>query len=245
MDCVDFAAALDLLEERLAGPGPGCAVIAVNPEKMVRAQRDPALLASLKRAGLLIPDGIGVVLALRLLGLGRTRRVPGCELMPRICALAERTGHGVFLFGASPEINARAAAVLSQRFPRLRITGCRDGYVSEEETDGVLAAIEASGARVLFVALGSPRQELWMARHLPRLTGVRICQGVGGTFDVLAGAVKRAPAGFIRLNAEWLYRLLTQPSRILRQTALPRFAWQVLTARLSVLPQTHPRGPAK
>lgn len=245
VDCVDFARALAVLEEQLSSPGARSAVIAVNPEKMVRAQKDPRLLASLCRAGLLIPDGIGVVIAARLLRLGRMQRVAGCELMPEICALAERRGEGVFLFGASPEVNARAAAVLRERFPRLHIAGCRDGYAREEEMDSVVAAIEASSARVLFVALGSPRQELWMERYLPQLSGVRVCQGVGGTFDVLAGAVQRAPLAFIRLNLEWLYRLLAQPSRMLRQTALPRFAWQVLTALLSMAPQTHPRGPLK
>ena len=116
-----------------------------------------------------------------------------------------------------------------RRTPLLRIAGRHHGYVAECDMDQLVESINASGAAVLFLALGSPRQELWMGRYLPRLR-VRICQGVGGTFDVIAGAVKRAPPTFIKLHLEWLYRLLSDPRRLLRQTALPRFALRVLSA---------------
>ena len=244
VDCVDWPGALRVVEQQLTTSGSAGAVIAVNPEKMVRAQQDANLLACLREARLLIPDGVGVVLAARLLGLGRMQRVAGCELMPEICAAAERRQAGIFLFGASESVNARVAAVLQARFPRLCIRGRHDGYVSDENMTGIVEAINASGATILFLALGSPRQELWMQQYLPQLQHVRLCQGVGGTFDVLAGTVRRAPAAFIHLHLEWLYRLLSQPNRILRQTALPRFALQVLTAAL-VPSSAAPRGPAK
>jgi N-acetylglucosaminyldiphosphoundecaprenol N-acetyl-beta-D-mannosaminyltransferase len=229
VDCLDWPTALQLVESELSSAGPARAVIAVNPEKVIKAQRDSRLLQDLRSSAILIPDGIGVVVAAKLLGLGRMERVPGSELMPKICEIAERRGLGVFLFGAAPEVNEKAAAELCRRYPKLRIAGRRHGYVPETEMAAVVAAINASGAAVLFLALGSPRQEMWMGRYLEQLH-VRLCQGVGGTFDVLAGTVQRAPPGFIKLNLEWLYRLLSNPRRLVRQTALPRFALQVLSA---------------
>jgi N-acetylglucosaminyldiphosphoundecaprenol N-acetyl-beta-D-mannosaminyltransferase len=229
VDCLDPETALEAVERELLLPGSPWAVIAVNPEKVIRAQRDARLRSCLHRAGLLIPDGIGVVLAARALGLGRMRRVPGCELMPAICALAARSGDGVYLFGASEAVNAQAAAVLQSRHPALRLLGRHHGFANDADMERVVASINDSAASILFLALGSPRQELWMERYLPRLTTVRVCQGVGGTFDVLAGTVRRAPPAFTRLNLEWLYRLLAQPRRLLRQSALPRFALQVLS----------------
>ncbi len=232
VDCLDWAEALRILEEELRAAGPARAVLAVNPEKVIRARRDPQLLNCLRHARLLIPDGIGVVAAARLLGLGRMERVAGSELMPRLCEIARRGGHGVFLFGATEAVNAKAAAALIETFPGLRIAGRHHGYVAAAGMGSLIESINASRASVLFIALGSPRQELWIERYLPGLQHVRLCQGVGGTFDVLAGVVQRAPAGFIRLHLEWLYRLLAQPSRLLRQTALPKFVLRVLLARV-------------
>jgi N-acetylglucosaminyldiphosphoundecaprenol N-acetyl-beta-D-mannosaminyltransferase len=229
VDCLDWQSTLAVIESCLDAHEPARSVVAVNPEKVIRAQRDPGLLGDLQRSDVLIPDGIGVVVAARLLGLGRMERVPGSELMPRICAIAERRGLGVYLFGARPDVNEKAAAALGKRYPKLRIAGRHHGYVSETEMLQVVESINASGAAVLFLALGSPRQEIWMGRYLPRLK-VRICQGVGGTFDLIAGTVKRAPPAFIKLHLEWLYRLLSDPRRLLRQTALPKFALRVLSA---------------
>lgn len=226
VDAVDMRQAVDAVDRMLRGDRAQ-AVIAVNPEKVINAQSDAALLQRLHGAGLLIPDGIGVVIACRLLGLARMRRVPGAELMPELCELAQRRGRSVFLFGAAPDVNAAACAELRARYPGLRIAGARHGYVDDAGQDALIDAINASGADILFVALGSPRQELWMDQYLPRLR-VKVCQGVGGTFDVLAGRVRRAPLLWRRLHLEWLYRLLAQPRRLLRQTALPRFAAQVL-----------------
>ncbi|MBI3802951.1 MAG: WecB/TagA/CpsF family glycosyltransferase [Nitrospirae bacterium] len=207
-------------------------VIAVNPEKVIKARQDPRLLSQLRRAGLLIPDGIGVVLAARFLRLGRMDRVPGSELMPAICERAAQKGYSIFLFGGSPEVNAQTAEVLRKRLPQIRIVGRQHGYVAEEEMPAVIGKINASGAEILFVALGSPKQELWMERYLPELR-IKVCQGVGGTFDVLSGRVKRAPLFFRRLHLEWFYRLASQPKRLVRQTALPKFAFLVLRQKVT------------
>ena len=205
-------------------------VLAVNPEKVVNARDNPELTRALLSAELLIPDGIGAVLALRAYG-HRAERVPGSELMPALCERAAQRGWRVFLLGARPEVCREAAAALQRRWPGLQVAGVRDGYFTAAQQDGVIAEINASGADLLFVALGSPRQELWIATHRHRLR-VSLLQGVGGTFDVLAGRVRRAPAIWRRCNLEWLYRLLSDPRRLSRQRALPVFAWRLLRDRL-------------
>ncbi|MBX3237140.1 MAG: WecB/TagA/CpsF family glycosyltransferase [Nitrospiraceae bacterium] len=230
VDCVTMDQAVQWADARVSSAEPK-AVIAVNPEKVMKAQSDPDLLRLLRSAGLLIPDGIGVVFATRFLRLGYSERVPGAELMPRLCALAAAKGYRVFLFGASPDVNLEAAARLREEFPGLNIVGTQHGYVQDAEMPAVLARINEGKPDFLFIALGSPRQELWMARFLPQLQ-VKVCQGVGGTFDVLAGKVKRAPWLFRTIHLEWLYRLLSQPSRLARQTALPLFAFQILRKRV-------------
>ncbi len=230
VDPVTMEQAVAVVGAMLAGDKP-CSVMAVNPEKVVRATRDPLLLDRLRRADLLIPDGIGIVFAARLLGLGSFERVPGSELMPRLCERAAAAGQRVFLFGGTPDVNRQTLTVLQRRFPEIRIVGACHGYLREEDMPGLVAAINASGADLLFVALGSPKQEAWIDRYLPALN-VKVCQGVGGTFDVIAGRVKRAPASVRRIHLEWLYRLAAQPTRIGRQAALPLFAWHVLKKKV-------------
>ena len=230
VDCVTMDQAVAWADSRMTLSEPKT-VIAVNPEKIMKAQSDPALRQFLRSAGLLIPDGIGVVIATKLLGLGYAERVPGSELMPRLCGLAAEKGYSIFLFGASPEVNERAAHKLRQEFPGLTIAGTQHGYVDDADMPAVIDHINAVAPHFLFIALGSPKQELWMSTYLPRLR-VKVCQGVGGTFDVLAGRVKRAPWIFRCIHLEWFYRLLSQPSRLVRQTALPLFAFHILRKRV-------------
>lgn len=233
VDCVTQTGALNFVDELIATNGQG-AILAVNPEKVMRAQADPELRALLKSTALLIPDGIGVVTAARILGLARMPdRLPGADLMVSLCEHSAAKGYRVFLFGARADVNSKAREVLRESYPALQIAGGRDGYVTEEQMPALIDEINDSGANILFVALGSPKQEQWIARWLPSLR-VNVCQGVGGTFDVIAGAVQRAPLVFRSANLEWAYRLLRQPSRLVRQTALPRFAWQVLLTRLGM-----------
>jgi N-acetylglucosaminyldiphosphoundecaprenol N-acetyl-beta-D-mannosaminyltransferase len=148
----------------------------------------------------------------------------------------------VFLCGGSPDVNARAEQVLRERYPGIRLVGRQHGYVSEREMRGVVEAINASGAEIVFVALGSPKQEVWIHTHRPHLR-VKICQGVGGTFDVIAGRVRRAPRLVRAARLEWLYRLVKQPSRLVRQTALPRFAARTLFAAARQVGGFEPSGP--
>lgn len=232
VDCLTMADALAFADCWISDAANGCATaLAVNPEKVMRARNDAALREHLTAATLLIPDGIGVVWAVRYLGLGRMTRVPGSEFMPNLCALAAGKGYGVFLYGAQPAVNAAAAETLARRYPGLRIAGQQHGYMPESETPDLIRRINESGADILFVALGSPKQEAWMLRHRDAL-GVKLCQGVGGTFDVIAGRVDRAPPLFLKLNLEWLYRLLREPRRIFRQRALVVFAGKVVAAKI-------------
>jgi len=235
VDCVTMADALAFADRWISAPANDCAIVlAVNPEKVMRARSDAALRGALNAATLLIPDGIGVVWAVRWLGLGRMTRVPGSEFMPDLCGLAAQKGYGIFLYGARPEVNEAAAEALVKRYPGLCIAGRQHGYMQDSDTPDLIRRINESGADILFVALGSPRQEAWMMRHRAELR-VRLCQGVGGTFDVIAGRVERAPLLFLKLNLEWLYRLLREPRRILRQTALLAFAVRVVAAKIRSL----------
>lgn len=202
-------------------------ILAVNPEKVMKARSDSEVLAFLERARLLIPDGIGVVKGARWLGLGEFERVAGADLMPRLCEMAAEEGHSVFLYGANEEVNRRACAELLRRYPALNLAGSSHGFVSAEDMPELIDRMNQSGAQLIFVALGSPRQERWMQTHMPALNA-RVFQGVGGTFDVLAGEVTRAPRVFQAANLEWLYRLLSNPRRLIRQTALPRFMFNVV-----------------
>jgi N-acetylglucosaminyldiphosphoundecaprenol N-acetyl-beta-D-mannosaminyltransferase len=231
VDCVDMSTALATVDDMVRGPRPQT-IVAVNPEKVVKAQGDPVLRDTLHGAGLLIPDGIGVVLAVRMLWHQHIARVPGAELMPAICGLAAQRGYRLFMFGASPEVNKQAVAVLRQQYPGIQIVGHRDGYVREADMPALVDEINGSEAQILFIALGSPRQELWMDSWLPALKHVRVCQGVGGTFDVIAGRVRRAPAMFRHIHLEWFYRLITEPKRAIRQLSLPRFVYQVCREKL-------------
>ena len=150
--------------------------------------------------------------------------------MVAICELAERESYSVFLLGASEETSQRASQHLQRRFPKLKIAGRANGYADLAHEQAVCERIGASGANILFVALGSPSQERWIARNAPKLP-VNVIQGIGGTLDVLAGSVRRAPRLWRSAGLEWLYRLLAQPTRIKRQSALPLFAWRVINAR--------------
>jgi N-acetylglucosaminyldiphosphoundecaprenol N-acetyl-beta-D-mannosaminyltransferase len=232
IDRVDMSQSLDWVDRMITGNKPE-PIFSLNAEVAVMAQENQLLLKLLRTGGLLIPDGIGVIVAAKLLGLGRLEQVPGCELMPAICERAAEKNYSVFLFGAAPNVNKKAQDVLRVRFSGLRIVGAMDGYIKEDEMPRLVNEINASGAQILFVALGCPRQELWVEKYLPQLN-VKVCQVVGGTFDVLAGTVKRAPLIYRKMYLEWFYRLASQPKRILRQTALFRFAAQVVRKRLGL-----------
>jgi N-acetylglucosaminyldiphosphoundecaprenol N-acetyl-beta-D-mannosaminyltransferase len=199
--------------------------VAMNPEKVYRARREPGLRNILLSADMRICDGIGLSLASRILYSRSMPRCTGVDLFIRLLALAERRHWSVYLLGASPESNQGARRELARRFPTLKIAGARDGFFRDAKE--VVDDINHSGADLLFVAMGSPRQEFWIAEHRAALEP-SFCMGVGGSLDVLAGTARRAPAVFRKTGTEWLFRLMLDPSRLRRQMVLPKFAWEVL-----------------
>ena len=221
-EAVDWA--LAMLEE----DGPHL-VVTPNPEIVQRAAKDPEFAGILSKADLVIPDGIGVVYAAKILGRPLKGRVPGIDFASALLERAAGTGRRLFLLGAAPGVAEQAAVNLRAAYPGLAVCGTHDGYFKEDGP--VVEEIRAAGADVVFVCLGFPRQEYWMAQHGPA-TGAGLLVGLGGSLDVFAGQVKRAPEGFQKLGLEWLYRLLTQPSRIGRMAKLPLFLVSAVGAKI-------------
>lgn len=214
---------------RQASQGEKQFVLAMNPEKIMKSREDGQLADIIeKQATLLIADGVGLVIAAKILGLPKISRVTGVGLFEEMVAAAAEDGRSVFLYGARDNVVRKAAEVLRQMHPGLDIAGIQHGY----EPDDALVAARVKEARpdFLFIALGSPRQEKWISRYLNELP-VKLVMGVGGSFDVLAGNVKRAPRWVQRLGLEWFYRLVTQPSRAKRMLNLPKFLLLVIAHR--------------
>jgi N-acetylglucosaminyldiphosphoundecaprenol N-acetyl-beta-D-mannosaminyltransferase len=222
-----------LLTETILESGPARKphqVITANPIMIMTALERPDYMAIMKNADLIVPDGAGAVWAARYVGNPVAERVPGFDLMHRLLKSGEAWGWRVYLLGAAPETIREAHRRLAGAFPGIRFVGCRDGYFGEEEDDAVIAEIRAAEPDLLFVGRSADKQEPWIARHKERL-GVPVMMGVGGSFDVIAGKLKRAPASWQRMRLEWLYRLLQEPSRYKRMYALPKFAWKVIRHR--------------
>ena len=203
--------------------------VAINPEKVYRANRDLRLLNILGNAEMGICDGIGVALAARILLGRKIKRCTGCDLFFHLIAAAAAKGWRVFLLGASPQSNALASANLRLRYPGLRLVGCHDGYF--EDSAEVVDEINASRPDLLFVALGSPKQEIWISEHREAITAPLV-MGVGGTFDVISGKAKRAPRIFQKTGTEFIFRLLCDPRRWRRHLALLGFVLDVLYCRV-------------
>ena len=199
-----------------------------NPEIVQRAGRDPEYAEVLRQADLVIPDGIGVVYAARILGRPLKGRVPGIDLASALMERMARTGKRLFLLGAKPGVAEQAAVKLQAEHPGLVVCGSHDGYFQEDGP--VVEAIRTARADVVFVCLGVPRQEKWAAAH-GQAAGARLYIGLGGALDVFAGKVERAPEQFQRLGLEWLYRLMKEPSRIGRMAKLPLFLVSAVGAK--------------
>lgn len=201
--------------------------VAINPEKVYRARMDKQLSSVLGSADLRLCDGVGISLATLLLYGRPLPRCTGIDLFLRLIHLSAEEEWKIFLLGAPPHSNAAACRALLDRYPGLRIAGSQDGYFKASST--VVEQINDSGADLLFVAMGSPRQELWISEHMPHLKPT-FYMGIGGSLDVVSGTSKRAPAPFQKTGTEWMYRLLLQPSRLRRQMVLPLFAIAIFRA---------------
>ena len=200
-----------------------------NPEIVQIAEKDPEFARILADAALVLADGVGVIHAAKILGRPLKGRVPGIEFASALMERMARTGRRLYLLGAKPGVAEMAAANLQAKYPGLVICGTHDGYFKEDGP--VVQAIRDSGAEAVFVCLGAPKQEKWIAAN-GAATGAKLLVGLGGSLDVFAGTVKRAPEAFQKLGMEWFYRLCTQPSRIGRMAKLPLFLVSAAGARL-------------
>ena len=203
-------------------------MVTPNAEIVQACVENPTLYDVVNTADLIIPDGIGVVYAAKILKTPLKEKVPGVEMAAKIVEYAAKEHKKLFFFGgakASAEQKAvweLAADALKKRYPTLEIEGC-DGFFNEEETDDIIAEINASGAKILFVCLGAPKQERFIYKNRQKFTCVRFAAGLGGTLDVFAGVAERAPEFYLKHNLEWLYRFAKNPSRVGRMMKLPKF----------------------
>lgn len=201
-----------------------------NPEIVMEARTDGELREILKKADMVVPDGIGVVWASKYSEKRLPERVAGYDLTQRLMRDLAGTEETFYFFGGAPGVAAAAARKMRKDYPGLKIVGVHNGYFDEKEEKKILEDIKKHSPSILLVGLGAPKQEKWIAEHM-RQTGAKLCIGVGGCFDVMSGNVKRAPKVFRRLGLEWFYRLITQPKRWRRMLRLPVFALTVLKER--------------
>ncbi|MBU2700349.1 N-acetylglucosaminyldiphosphoundecaprenol N-acetyl-beta-D-mannosaminyltransferase [Sporomusaceae bacterium BoRhaA] len=205
-------------------------VATANAEMVMMANEDKELATILAAAQLVVPDGAGVVWAAGKLGHPVPERVAGFDLAQRLFALSAEKGYRIYFLGGAPGVAVKAQAAARKRYGSIEFVGVHDGFFKAEEVPTLVASINESKADLLFVALGVPKQEKWLYELRNQLT-VKVGIGVGGTFDVMAGVMKRAPLWMQKTNLEWLFRLMMQPQRALRMLALPRFVIKVLLSK--------------
>ncbi len=203
-------------------------MVTPNSEIVQACVENPSLYNAVNGASLIIPDGIGVIYASRILGTPLPERVPGCEIGEGVVGYAASTGTKIYFLGGGKETSERdavyklAGEALKEKYPGFSYAG-HDGYFADEEIDDILADIDESGAKILFVCLGAPKQEKWMYTYGKKLKNVTFAAGLGGTLDIFAGVAERAPEFYLKNDLEWLYRLKKNPDRIGRMLKLPKF----------------------
>ena len=218
---------VDSLEQRMLA-GEQTFVVTANAEIIMMCQEDAAYNSIIsQKAELVLPDGAGAVWAGRHLGYKVPEQVAGFDLYNQLLALSAKKGYKAYFFGGSPGIAEAAKAKSEEMYPGVKIVGCHNGYFTDADVPAIIEAINQSGAEMLFVALGAPKQERWILAHREELKH-RILMGIGGSFDVLAGKMERAPKWMQDASLEWAFRLYKQPSRFMRMLALPKFALKVI-----------------
>ncbi len=206
------------------------AIFTPNPEIVLNAQDNHALKEALLGGDLVVPDGIGIIYASKIHHLGLNERVGGVDLAERMFKFLNTKKGSVYLFGGKPEVAEVAAFKLSEQYPNLRIVGTHHGYIDDETEIEVIDDINLLKPDVVFVGLGSPKQELWIHKYR-RLLNCKVLIGIGGGIDLWAGHVKRAPQMVQKIGLEWLYRMVQEPRRIKRAAKLPVFAFKVIMTR--------------
>ncbi len=207
------------------------AIYTPNAEIMMDGITNREMKTILNNADMLVADGAGVVLASKILGKEVAEKVSGYDLVKNLLTASSKRPIKFFLFGGKPGIPEKANANIICDYPGAEVVGTRNGYFSTEDEESIINEINASGADILLVCLGAPKQELWITENKDKLK-VKACMGVGGTLDVLAGNVKLAPDFFRDHGLEWLYRLFKEPKRFKRMLKLPKFILYVIGIRL-------------
>jgi N-acetylglucosaminyldiphosphoundecaprenol N-acetyl-beta-D-mannosaminyltransferase len=231
MDVATSHETIQLIESRIEAKQFTQHVV-VNVAKIVHMQQDKALAASIRACDIVNIDGMGIVWGARMLGVDVPERVAGVDLFDDLIAMAAERGFPVYLLGATSEVVQATAQTIGKRHPRLIVAGYHHGYFWDDEL-AIVKKVGASGARLLFVAITSPKKENFINRWRTEL-GVDFVMGVGGTFDVVAGKVRRAPVWMQRYGLEWLYRVIQEPRRMWRRylTTNLQFAGLLLKTKL-------------
>lgn len=202
-----------------------------NPEFIINAIKDKEFMKILNESNLNIPDGIGVVIAGKILGYHLKERVAGYDLVQNIFYKIKHRKKTVYFLGSSKENIEKAKAEMEKKYRGLSIVGASDGYFSKETENEVIQDINDKNPDILLVGLGSPKQEKWIFENKDKLNA-KLFIAIGGSFDVMCGKTKRAPKLFIKLNLEWFYRLITQPTRAKRMLVLPLFIIKVVLYKI-------------
>ncbi len=207
-------------------------IATANAEMIMMATGNPGLMEALNEADLVVPDGAGTVWAAHELGYKMPERVAGYDLVQELLKIAPTSENRfkMFFFGSAPGVAEAAKAKAEALYPGVEVVGCRNGFFTEADEPEIIREINESGADLLLCALGVPKQEIWIRKHLAELK-ISAAIGVGGTLDVMAGNVKRAPLWMQKAKLEWAYRVILQPSRIGRLAALPKFVLAVKRAK--------------
>jgi N-acetylglucosaminyldiphosphoundecaprenol N-acetyl-beta-D-mannosaminyltransferase len=206
-------------------------IVTVDALASLRSRSDKSYSKMVREADMSLPDGTGLIWALRFIGSGVQEQISGVDFVDHLCRVSAGHGWSVFFFGGRPGVAEAASEKLREKYDALRIAGCRHGYFKQEESCKIAEDIKKSGANILIAALGVPMQEKWLSENLPKLGGV-VGIGVGGSFDVISGRLKRAPLRWRRMKLEWLYRTIQEPARWRRAAKLPLFALLVLMKKM-------------
>ena len=221
--------------ERLIAAGGCHQHVVVNAAKIVKAETDPELRASIENAAIVNIDGQAVVWAARALGAEVQERVAGIDFMDELLARAADRGWSVYFLGATDEVVSRVVEVERDRHRGLRIAGSRNGFWSKDEEAAVVAEIAAAKPTIVLLAIPSPNKERFAAAHLDAM-GASLVVGVGGSFDVVAGLTKRAPRWMQRAGLEWFYRLMQEPGRMWKRYLVGNSKFLAMVARELLLP---------
>lgn len=227
---IQYDEMLVILAERVQ-QGKKTFVVTANPEIVMITDEDKEYKEIVQSADYVVPDGIGIIVASKMLNTPIKERIAGFDLMMSLLQQANTNRWKVYLLGGKDEVNQKAVKAIEKTYPELEIVGSHHGYFDHEESEGIKKEVQNLEPDLVFVALGAPRQEKWITDIQPFVTK-GLFMGVGGSFDIIAGEAKRAPDIWIKFKLEWLYRLVKQPSRWKRMLAIPYFLIKILKQRL-------------